>query len=686
MLFFYLYKLNLFFPAIMRPKRKFVFYGECKKYLTANFELSQIDIDSNTECNTVCRNGHIFLLFSKNKDSFLKTSQQVTKHFKIKTCKNQVRSLINKSLNWARNFNRAEDSKRFFDFCNKPFLSHISSLPNILLSSGSSDVSHTNMNVLSLLPSGPSTSAGYSQQDVTKHILREKLSPIKQKLKCRLSYLSSRLANSYKERRRKIALLKAELKSLPNQLRVLKQNVKQKEKIIKALRAEIRNLKKLTQKKNYGEQIRRFKAEKKALKLYEKHKLRQLKTKHNATVLTSNRLIASLENDLLQIEEERNVIMPDDEKTYSLQIRMIIYNMLLCNVPTGNIPYLMRKIGLYMGVIVNNIPHRSTVEQMARELGSISDLQAAEWAMHNNNLTLGFNATTQEGVHINSINLTSKDKCLVIALDQLPGGAAFDYESHICTSIDYMAFVYSDFYKSSFNECRNAIIDNISNTISDRVAVNHLTISKVCATWGKNLNELNCHLHPLDTIAVSCRSALQSLESDSCQLFGNDCMAVKIVLTINKMRFIDVKGDPKGFVNFLDENDLPRSIIPRYRGNRLHILFPTCFIFMKHYSEFKNFLTVGTVKCKSLQAILSEAFCNKTAIKEMCVLALFGKLLTGPWMKKFYVSAEDATFDHVSGIQVVKKILLIITNCKSNPAALFRRRTDFLGILLPLTF
>jgi hypothetical protein len=339
----------------------------------------------------------------------------------------------------------------------------------------------------------------------------------------------------------------------------------------------------------------------------------------------------------------------------------------------------MRKIGHYMGVIFNNIPHRSTVEQMAREFGSISDLQAAEWAMHNNNLTLGFDATTQEGVHVNSINLTSKDKCLVIALDQLPGGTAFDYESHICTSIDYMAFVYSDFYQSNFDECRNSIIENISNTMSDRVAVNHLTISKVCATWGKNLNELNCHLHPLDTIAVSCRSALQSLESESCQLFGNDCMAVKIVLAMNKMRFIDVKGDPKGFVNFLDENDLPRSIIPRYRGNRLHILFHTCFIFMKHYSEFKHFLTVGTVKCKSLQAILRGAFCNKTAIKEMCVLALFGKLLTGPWMKKFYVSAEDATFDHVSGIQVVKKVLLIINNCKSNPAALFRRKTDFFG-------
>ena len=33
------------------------------------------------------------------------------------------------------------------------------------------------------------------------------------------------------------------------------------------------------------------------------------------------------------------------------------------------------------------------------------------------------------------------------------------------------------------------------------------------------------------------------------------------------------KGDPKGFVTILDEHGLPRGLIPRYRGNRLHILF-----------------------------------------------------------------------------------------------------------------
>ncbi|XP_065639595.1 uncharacterized protein LOC124816065 [Hydra vulgaris] len=52
--------------------------------------------------------------------------------------------------------------------------------------------------------------------------------------------------------------------------------------------------------------------------------------------------------------------------------------------------------------------------------------------MSNSYLTLGFDATTQEGVHINTVHLTYKNNCQVIALDQLPVGTAVHHESHIC--------------------------------------------------------------------------------------------------------------------------------------------------------------------------------------------------------------------------------------------------------------
>ncbi len=40
----------------------------------------------------------------------------------------------------------------------------------------------------------------------------------------------------------------------------------------------------------------------------------------------------------------------------------------------------------------------------------------------------------------------------------------------------------------------------------------------------------------------------------------------------------------------------------------------------------------------------------------MIVSGLLGKLLTGPWMKRFYTSAEKE-INHVEGIQVVRMVL-----------------------------
>jgi len=76
----------------------------------------------------------------------------------------------------------------------------------------------------------------------------------------------------------------------------------------------------------------------------------------------------------------------------------------------------------------------------------------------------------------------------------------------------------------------------------DYVAVNLSTIYRLEETWGVVLNELNCHIHPLDM------STLKNVETISRKLFGTDCLTGNIVLAVNKVRYKDGAGDPKGFV------------------------------------------------------------------------------------------------------------------------------------------
>ena len=73
----------------------------------------------------------------------------------------------------------------------------------------------------------------------------------------------------------------------------------------------------------------------------------------------------------------------------------------------------------------------------------------------------------------------------------------------------------------------------------DMCASNHAAIQKVQGIWNKPLNEMNCHLHPLDSIATSCRIALKKIEETEQlkgKLFGNDCLAANVVLAVKMVK------------------------------------------------------------------------------------------------------------------------------------------------------
>jgi hypothetical protein len=109
--------------------------------------------------------------------------------------------------------------------------------------------------------------------------------------------------------------------------------------------------------------------------------------------------------------------------------------------------------------------------------------------------------------------------------------------------------------------------------------------------------ELNCHLHPFDAIASVVRSTLKKLQKPEDEpppsphkLFGADCFAANMVLGLHKMRYKAGKGDPTGFVQFLRSHGLPVTVFPRYRGNRLHVLFHTGGLIVHHHSKLLEYL------------------------------------------------------------------------------------------------
>ena len=328
----------------------------------------------------------------------------------------------------------------------------------------------------------------------------------------------------------------------------------------------------------------------KIIKLLKKRIFRLLKI--NKDKINRSRCLDSKIVYIENVEDKvEDLDMNKTHKHFPVNMRMLAYTCLKNNAPSTGIPDIIKRCVKLFNINVNNIPHRSTIENMSLELGILADYITAEFMIQNKNLTLGFDATTQEGVHVNAVNINSKDKGYLVSVEELAGGTADDYTDHIYKSINHIAHIYSYLKNLPFIDIKNKIINNISNTMSDRAIVNSKTIHNLNECWNKTLYDLKCHLHPLDTIASTSRTTLKKIQVMEGVVYGRDCVAANLVLQIGKLRYKDGKGDPKAFTAALKNKSLSLSLLPRYRGNRLHILFKTCEILIinkRYYRYFRK--------------------------------------------------------------------------------------------------
>ena len=210
---------------------------------------------------------------------------------------------------------------------------------------------------------------------------------------------------------------------------------------------------------------------------------------------------------------------------------------------TEQIPGLIETFAKSFNIKLKGVPGRSTVENMVVELGLISDFQVAALLYNSRNVTIAFDATTQDDTHVNEIHATTNEKCLVMSLEELAGWTAKDYANHIIKSVEHLAQTLCTFRveEQSISAVNKTLQSHITCSMTDRAAANHAAIRIVNEAFKTTLLEVNCHLHPLDRFPTKCRSTLKSLEHgiEKSKLFGQGCRAEKVILALNKMRFKD---------------------------------------------------------------------------------------------------------------------------------------------------
>ena len=122
--------------------------------------------------------------------------------------------------------------------------------------------------------------------------------------------------------------------------------------------------------------------------------------------------IQYLEHQTLLLEEsvtaqvEPQQVLDKPGQTFPVGMCLVVFDALINQVPTKNIPHLIGKFAGRFGVSIGSIPHRSNVEATARELGVIADVQTAEALLNNKHVTpqpkrasTSMQSTSQRNLH-----------------------------------------------------------------------------------------------------------------------------------------------------------------------------------------------------------------------------------------------------------------------------------------------
>ena len=430
------------------------------------------------------------------------------------------------------------------------------------------------------------------------------------------------------------------ISKLLKEIRVIKEEVSKLRKDAKKGAVSKETLKKVMHQKSSNASYWRNKKSTTILKLKDKiKKLQEL-------CRESEQRTIELEASQMEQQDASSPIIETrkDKKTYDDNIRKCIYYCLQSQVPTDQVSNVITYIVKEMtGMELSFTPSKSCVSRIAREMGIIADMQGADTLLTSNNSTLSWYGTSLKGLHLNEVHVTTEDQSVVLGISSLPGGTTEDYTNDILKTVNDLMGNYSNKKGLEKEATTKQAKDSISNTLTDRVAVNHCAVKELEKDFGKNLNELNCNVHPIDGLANKARTILKEREGRKeigSKLFGTDCISTKIVLNVSKLKHKQGVGDPSSFGAFLKMSNISPTLLTRYVGNRFNILFKLAGSIFHLRKEMIEYLDKWCVSSKLGPALLSDIE-SQEGLLQLQALGLFGKLLTGTWMSKIYGEKEN---------------------------------------------
>ena len=588
--------------------------------------------------------GHILHLYITSGKSRTKTEEQLKDQYPNVILTNIINSRIKSAVTKTKKYKKLSNPRereKFLNICNESFNFTTQTSQELVPSTSQVNEKEPSSPALKCSPTSTFTVTTRSSSELT---------PRKEKLKRHLSFVSGQVPK-YKE---KVRSLSNKLKSV-TPLRATNQALKRKKEQLKKKEAIIRKLKKRMS-ENESEELSAVKAE--LAKLKQAHlKLKKSKQKKRKKTIATvplhehRKIVRELQTEKEDLElmlqekeldanDDAMVVYKKDKKIFSTSYRLSVYNCLLHQVPVEATGRLIKEIVQDItGKTVDAVADASTISQCAYELGILTDIQVGEAMDQEESLNIAWDATSLDAEHLNEVHVNCHAKSYVLQVDVLPGGTTNDYVQHICQALQDICNSYAEFKNIDPTYFYAALSKKVKSTLSDRASVNHCVRIALEAQMNVSLLELKCNVHPLDGLASEARKCLKSLDKESDvrgTVFGRESVVVNLIYGISKMRYKNGTGDPAGFKHFLKSNDIMPSMITRYVGNRIHVLFHLAGTIYYLREKLLMYLRTSCNCNTAFRTALLKDLSSPYVQLQLKALGLLGKLLTGPWMTVLY--------------------------------------------------
>ncbi len=272
-----------------------------------------------------------------------------------------------------------------------------------------------------------------------------------------LNQTINRLQSQLKKLREKSQVERAKARQDIRELRIQLTTERTKAKQVGSLETKLENLQ---------EQIRKLKDQKAHVKKYHsmKNSDATLTQKLSAAKLEIDSLkekLSDAENRVLELEEKQSdSIQTMDGREYDVKTRKAINLCTQRNVSQQHASGLVRDIVHVMtDQTVEKLPAPSTVANIQREFGIISDIQCGSIMSESTNGTFAWDGTTKGGVHYNEKNVTTASGNLTLGVTRLPGGKHGDYGLDIRQSFADITNRYSECFGTDPTETSKKIHD-----------------------------------------------------------------------------------------------------------------------------------------------------------------------------------------------------------------------------------